>query len=82
MNDENVHAQYQNEWLKQAKELAEIDEYTREILETVTDIIDNKKYTRLYLILKNYDAKVRLLAKENGIPMPDFGLPFWCCPID
>lgn len=68
--------------MKQARELAEKDEYAKAILDTVTNIIDNKNYTQLYLILENYDAKVRFWENENGIPMPDFGLPFWCCPID
>lgn len=82
ISSRKVDAGYQIEWLRQAKELAETDEYTREILKTVTDIIENKDYTRLYLIIMEYDRKVKLWANEKGIPMPDFGLPFWCCQID
>lgn len=77
-----VDAGYQIAWLQKAKELAETDEYTREILKTVTDIIENKDYTRLYLIIMEYDRNVKFWANANVIPMPDFGLPFWCCPLD
>lgn len=80
----------QEEWnayyLSVAEKQAESDEYFREILKSARRTIDEKDYSGLVAIHKNYDQLVKeqydRCAEKEGIKSDrkwkDLELPYWC----
>ncbi len=64
------------EWYHGAlKKEAENDKYTKEILKMTEDIIENKEYSTLSQIMRNYDA---LVKGKYGYDIEGEELPYWC----
>lgn len=70
-------------WMKLCRKEAETDRYTEEILKITEQIIENKEYSHLFAIMRNYDelvkGNVNRYRKENGLePLERQELPYWC----
>lgn len=72
--DNHTHEEYQNWYHSAMRKEAENDPYTREILSSVEHIIEEKDYSQLFAIMKNYDT----LVKERSNNVNDMKLPYWC----
>lgn len=78
--EEMPHDEFQQYWLSLVKKDAETDEYCKELLDTITRIIDTKDYSHLYYVMQSYDKVVKEWEKlKYGTTYKsEREYPFWC----
>lgn len=72
--------EFQQYWISLAEQAAEKDPYEAEILKSVKHIIDNRRYSHLFAIMKNYDhfAKFWFDKTLGKTEYSNLSLPYWC----
>lgn len=66
--------EWQNWYYEAMKRAAQEDTYEKEILDSAERIIENRDYSQLCSILRNYDHYVKLAS--DTINLTEY--PFWC----
>lgn len=72
----HTNEEWQSWYHEITKQIAKENAYEREILNSAERIIENKDYSQLCAILKNYDHYVKLTIKDIVGLTEEY--PFWC----